>query len=279
MDNEVKLNEPVIGTEFFKSVAVVVGGSSGIGYHTCLKLIKCGYTVYNLSRSKTAAERVIDIATDVENEGSLESAISDIIAAEKRIDVLVYSAGTSLAAPVEETLDEDMNRLFNINYFGAVKAVKLVLPSMRETGGGKIVLVSSLGGVVPIAFDAHYSASKAALDMFVRALNVEVNRFGIYATSVQPGPTDTRFTFKRKVYDDNEKSPYYKAMRRASFSLAKMEQCGAEPWRVAACIVDTIKKERPPESVTNGFINKAAKTAKKFLPEKVTDFINSLQYE
>ncbi len=262
-----------------KKVALIVGGSTGIGYHTAAKLLEADYTVYNLSRGKAELDGVKNLRADVEKTEELEAAIDGFAQKEGRLDLLVYSAGYSMAAPVEHVMLKDVYRLFEVNYFGALKTVKKILPIMRDSGGGRIILVSSMGGVMPIAFDSFYSSSKAALDMLARGLNMEVRPYGIYVTSVQPGGVATRFTFKRNIYESAQVGDYADAMRRATVSLEQIEQGGMTPEAVADEIISIAHSKNPPAESAIGLKNKTFKFAQKILPEKFSDSINSNMYE
>lgn len=260
-------------------VALIVGGSTGIGYHTSIKLLEKGYCVYNLSRGKSECENIVNLCADVEKDAELNAAIENLRQKAGRLDLLVYSAGYSMAAPVEHVKLKDVYRLFEVNYFGALKTVKKSLPLMRAAGGGRIIFISSMGGVMPIAFDSFYSSSKAALDMLARGLNMEVNPFGIYVTSVQPGGVATRFTFKRNIYPESECGEYASALRAATVSLEQTEQGGMDPMAVADEIVSIAQSKNPPVTAAIGLKNKTFKLAQKVLPEKFCDSINKNMYE
>lgn len=262
-----------------KKTALVVGGSTGIGFHTAARLADMGYSVYNASRGAAEYDVVRNLTVDVEISETIDAAVDELWQKEGRIDVLVYSAGYSMAAPVEHAKQKDIQRLFEVNYFGAVKFVRKVLPYMKAGGGGKIIFISSMGGVFPIAFDAFYSSSKAALDMLARALAIEVEPFGIYVTSVQPGGVSTRFTFKRNVYESDEVGEYADRMTAAVEALAKAEQDGLDPETVADEVVSVIKAAKPPVTCAVGIKNKTFKLAQKILPEKISEAMNRNMYE
>ena len=130
--------------------AIVVGGSSGIGYETCARLVSRGWNVTNISRTPCKNPK--------EKHGR---------------DVLVYSAGFSMAAPIEYAKESDYRYLFDVNFFGALKAMQAAIPFMKNSGG-RIILVGSLGGELPIIFDSFYSSSKAALEMLVREASTKL---------------------------------------------------------------------------------------------------------
>jgi len=258
-----------------KKAVVVVGGSSGIGYHVAKIFSQKGITVYNLSRRSCDIDNVKNIICDVSNGVQLRQAFESIT---QPISVLIYSAGFSMAAPVEYAKEEDYKYLFEVNFFGMLKSVQYVLPKMKQSGGN-IVVVSSIGGVVPIFFDSFYSASKAGVDMFVKACSYELKKYNICITSVQPGGTKTDFTFKRKVYPDSSVGDYAQDMKQAVSMLSAIEQRGMEAKKVAKIIYDVTQKSNPPLTITCGVTNKAIKTFDRVLPTKaVVGLFKSIYY-
>lgn len=258
--------------------ALIFGASSGIGLEMGKILSAKAFEVYNASRTTAPEETICSIPCDVTRAGDIEHAVKTVLDAERKIDLMIYSAGYSMAAPVEYALEEDYRYLFEVNYFGAVKALKETIPSMRANGGGKIILVSSIGAVLPIAFDAFYSSSKAALDMLSRAANVELNPYNIYVSSVQVGGTCTRFTFKRNVYPEQEVGCYGEKMNKAAVALAGIEQGGMLPEESAAAVLKVLEGKIPPMIAGAGWKNKTFSISSKILPVRVADFINKNQY-
>ena len=261
-----------------KRSALIIGASSGIGLAAARKLCDAGYSVYNGSRTPCPDERVISLTVDVTQKDTVQKAAARVLADCGKIDALVYSAGFSMAAPVELAEEKDYRYLFEVNFFGALDCVREVLPEMRKAASGKIVLVSSMGGILPIAYDAFYSASKAALIMLAKELNLEVNRFGIHAVAVLPGGTATRFTFKRKVYPAEQTEPYTADMDKAVGSLAGMEQGGMEADEVADTIIRAISSDNPPAVIASGLANKAYYLSQKLLPDRLTEKLISDKY-
>ena len=267
-----------------RPVAVVVGGSSGIGFYTLQGLIKQNYVVYNLSRTGADLCKFCDrdfsnICCDVAVRGSIEQSIEDIVDTHGRIDVLVYSAGASLSAPLEHVSEQDFRRIFEVNYFGFIKALWQVLPVMRENNSGRIVVLSSLAGSFPVPFDAPYSASKAALDITVKSLALELKPFNISVTAVTPGGVSSSFTFKRKIYGEHECGEYWSAADKACTKLANIEQTGLDPMIVADKVLDVIASKNPPTSVTVGLGNKALRVVNRVLPGFLSDRINGAFYK
>lgn len=249
-------------------VILVIGGSSGIGLATASKLADAGHVVYCGARTDCPDERISSLYVDVTRPETVTDCVEKILDETGRIEQLVYSAGFSMAAPVEFAEEEDYRYLYEVNFFGALAAVRAVLPHMRTNSYGRIALIGSMGGVLPIAYDAFYSSSKAALMMLGKELNMEVNPFGIYATTVLPGGTSTRFTFKRKVYTSDEAGLYSGDLDKSVGTLAGIEQGGMSPEEVADTVIKVLDDPVPPAVVASGIKNKTYYLTQKLMPEK-----------
>lgn len=201
-------------------VAVVTGGSNGIGLAAVQALLKAGVVVYELSRREVVSHPAHHIVCDVTDERAVVSAVSGVLQAEGHVDVLLCCAGYGISGATEFTQLDDAKRQFDVNFFGVVNAVKAVLPFMRRQGSGRIVIVSSVAGAIAIPFQTFYSSSKAALNAYAQALGNEVRPYGVTVTAVMPGDIATGFTAARQKSDlgDNEYGG------RVSKSVAKMEQ-------------------------------------------------------
>ena len=260
-----------------RRTAIVVGGSSGIGCETCSKLINRGWNVINISRTKCKIAKVKNEIADVVAGSTLSDIITRTGESFKSIDALVYSAGFSMAAPIEYAKESDYRYLFDVNFFGALKAMQAVIPFMKVKGG-RIILVGSLGGELPIIFDSFYSASKAALEMLAREAYIELKPYNIKVTAFLPGGTRTEFTFKRKVYSDDDNKTYSQNVVRAVDALADMEQRGMLPSEVAEDILKIIYSDKPPVVKVSGFKNSAYRIVSHVLPEKMTLYFDNRMY-
>ncbi|MDE7439972.1 MAG: SDR family NAD(P)-dependent oxidoreductase [Clostridia bacterium] len=260
-----------------KRTAIVVGGSSGIGCETCSKLINRGWNVVNISRTQCKIAKVKNEVADVVSGSTLSDIITRTGEKFNSIDALIYSAGFSMAAPIEYAKESDYRYLFDVNFFGALKAMQAVIPFMKGKGGN-IVLVGSLGGELPILFDSFYSASKAALEMLAREAYLELKPYNIKVTAFLPGGTRTEFTFKRKVYSDDDNKMYSQSVSRAVDALADMEQRGMAPTEVADDICKIIYSAKPPVVKASGFKNSAYRIMSHVMPEKVTLYFDDRMY-
>lgn len=276
--NTAEKKEAVLRADGAKKTVIIVGASSGIGYETALRLIGRGFTVVNISRTPCSMQRVKNYAADVTVGDTLEKAVAEAVKAAGGLYALVYSAGFSMAAPIEYADEKDYRYLFDVNYFGALRALKCAVPHLKKRGG-RIVFVSSMGGTFPVAFDSFYSSSKAAVDMLAKAAAIELEPYHIHVCSVQPGGTSTGFTFKRKIYADEENREYAAKLKRATAALANMEQGGLSAGEVAKQVVEVLCEKHPPLSVRCGGMSKFYAAAKRVLPDRATQFINKKAYK
>ena len=179
-------------------VAIVTGGSSGIGAAAAAYLAAHGCTVYEFSRhEKGGCASVRHVTADVTDEASVAAAVQAVLAAEGRIDILLNNAGFGISGAAEFTSVEEAQRQLEVNFWGMVRVTRAVLPVMRAQRGGRIVNTSSVAAVTPIPFQTYYSVSKAAINSFTMSVGNEVRPYGIRISAVIPGGTRTGFTDAR----------------------------------------------------------------------------------
>lgn len=249
-----------------KNVAIVIGGSSGIGNSVIEKMLNKSYIVHQISRHQSLNPRVKNHVCDVINDENLKKIIKEIEKEEGQIDILVYSAGCSMAIPLEYTKKSEYRYLFDVNFFGIVESIKSIIPIMKQKKKGRIIVISSLGSNIPIAYDAFYSSSKAAIDNLVFNANLECNKDNIYITSVLPGGTKTAFTYKRKI--NNNYANEYQNLGNAVKSLEKKEQNGMRPEKVAKVVMKELQKDKPKILIVVGIKNKIYYLISKIIPKK-----------
>ena len=224
-------------------VAIVTGGTSGIGKATALALKASGCTVYEFSRRAQGVEGLHHIAADVTSEDSVRAAVAQVMDAEGRIDILVNNAGFGISGAIEFTSTADAKSLFDVNFFGMVNMNRAVIPIMRQAGRGRIVNLSSVAAQVPIPFQAYYSATKASVNAYAMALANELRPFGITVCAVMPGDIHTGFTAARRKVSEGD--DIYGG--RISRSVARMEhdeQTGMDPAKAGAYIAKVALRER-----------------------------------
>jgi NAD(P)-dependent dehydrogenase (short-subunit alcohol dehydrogenase family) len=174
---------------------LVTGASSGIGAASAALLSARGFSVWGTSRRPptTPAPGMRWLAMDVRDEASVADGVARVVAEDGRIDALVCNAGIGIFGSIEETTLARARAQFETNVFGVLTLVRAVVPAMRVRRAGRIVVVGSLAGRAPIPFQAHYSATKAAVDSLVQGLRMELDPFGIGVSLVEPGDIKTAF--------------------------------------------------------------------------------------
>lgn len=226
-----------------KKIAVLTGGTSGIGMQTALALKNAGYTVYELSRRAQGIEGLNHLIADVTDEAAVKKAVDEIVAREGKIDVLVNNAGFGISGAVEFTKTEDAKRLFDTNFFGMVNMNRAVVPVMREAGQGRIVNISSVAGQIPIPFQTYYSAAKAATNSYTMALANELRPYGITVCAVQPGDIKTGFTKAREKTVDGD-DVYGGRIGRSVSRMEHDEQTGMDPAVAGKFIANVAMKKK-----------------------------------
>jgi len=226
-------------------VALVTGGSSGIGAAAVKALLGAGFKVYELSRRERRPEGAgaIHISADVADELQAAAAVERIAAAEGRLDLLVNCAGFGISGALEFTRLGDAKRQLDVNLFGAFVMSRAVIPLMRRNGGGRIINVSSVAACVPLPFQAWYSVSKAGINSLSLALANEVGRFGIGVCAVMPGDTRTGFTDARLKAGGGDEV-YGGAVARSVARMERDERGGAPPEKVGRLICALALKKR-----------------------------------
>ena len=176
--------------------ALVTGASSGIGEATAERLAKAGYKAYGTSRrGALVGQRSFEmLPLDVTSDESVEATVSEVLRLEGRIDVLVNSAGFSVApAGAEESSIEQARSIFDTNFFGIVRMIRAVVPHMRHQGGGRIINIGSVLGFLPMPYMALYAATKHAIEGYSESLDHELRTRGIRISVIEPAYTKTQF--------------------------------------------------------------------------------------
>src|SRR5215217_4296338 len=211
-------------------VAVVTGSSSGIGFETALTLARNGLYTYATMRNLKKATSIKEIANkealplkviqlDVDDDLSAENAIQEIISEKRRIDILVNNAGYGLVGPIEDiSIEEEIKPQFETNLYGVIRVTQQVLPIMRRQKSGRIVNVSSIGGIVGYPFSAAYCSTKFALEGLSESLSYEVEQFGIKVILIEPALVISDFHNNAKIVIKSDKaansSPYTQTMNK-----------------------------------------------------------------
>lgn len=170
-------------------VAVVTGGTKGIGLAVVKRLLSNGYKVHNLDIE--LSEIGIFHQCDVSDVSAVQSCINAICEQSKRIDVLVSNAGKHLSANIESTDEQTLDALFALNVKGAYAAVQSVLPSMKAQNSGAIILVASDQAIIGKQNSFAYNLTKHALASMAKTTALDYASFNIRVNAVCPGTIET----------------------------------------------------------------------------------------
>jgi NAD(P)-dependent dehydrogenase (short-subunit alcohol dehydrogenase family) len=230
------------------SVVLITGCSSGFGLLSALEFARQGHETFasmrniakadplrKMAESESLAVEVVEL--DVMTDASVQRAVSSVVDAAGRIDIVVNNAGIGRYGTVELILEEHMRETFETNFFGPVRVMRSVLPHMRAQRSGCIVNVTSVAAVLPgIPGTSMYSASKHALSAVTEALRVELEPFGISVALVEPG------FFTTSVVDNaprelDPSSPYADLEQAVVQYFTASMSAAADPQVVARTIV------------------------------------------
>ena len=253
-------------------VALVTGVSSGIGHATARLLIARGYRVFGTARSPTTpvppgVERVL---LDVRDGASIGSGVREVLEKARRVDLLVNNAGGAMIGAVEETSLDQAQRLFDVNFFGAVRMTQAVLPAMRAQRSGRIVFISSVVGFLPAPFMAFYAASKHALEGLAESLDHETRALGIRALLVEPAFMRTNIGASGMLAE-RPLDAYAAARGRAGETVRGRVSEGEDPAVVAEAVLQAAGADRPRLRYPVGRRAGLLARLRRFLPANVFD--------
>lgn len=256
-----------------KPVALVTGASSGIGQATAERLAAAGYTVYGTSRRGAApGQRPFQmLALDVTSDASVEAAVSALLRAEGRIDLLVNNAGFSVApAGAEESSLEQARAIFETNFFGIVRMTRAVLPHMRRQGSGRIINIGSVLGFLPAPYMALYAATKHALEGYSESLDHELRTRGIRVSVIEPAYTRTQFD-ANLLAPDAPLEEYREVRGAVTRQLQAVFETADEPAVVAEVVLKAAVAARPKLRYTAGGLANRLRLMRRFVPAGAMD--------
>ncbi len=239
-----------------EKVALVTGSSSGIGFETALALARENYFTFASMRNTDKAGKIQEIAKkenlnlevielDVDKEESIKSAVKKIQEQKGRIDVLVNNAGYGLFGCVEDITIDDLKAQFETNFFGVVRLIQEITPTMRKHGSGIIVNVSSVAGRIGFPGTPAYISSKFALEGLSESMRYELSPFGIKTIIIEPGVIKTDFFSSMKVAKGKPYSPYKEITEKVMNGVKMMAEMGTPPDEVAKTIIKAIQTKEP----------------------------------
>ncbi len=259
-----------------KRVAIVTGGTSGIGLCTAKALTAAGYAVYTFSRRGTGPSGMTHLCVDVADETAVQAAVERVAAEAGQLDLVVNCAGFGISGAVEFTDTEAARRLFNVNFFGMVRVNRAALPHLRKSRG-RILNISSVAAPVAIPFQAYYSCTKAAVNDYTLALANELRPLGVSVCAIMPGDIRTGFTAAREKETAGD-DVYQGRIARSVSRMEHDEQTGMAPETAGAYICKIARKRRIKGLYAIGSEYKFFCFLAKALPVRLLNWIVGLIY-
>jgi NAD(P)-dependent dehydrogenase (short-subunit alcohol dehydrogenase family) len=235
---------------------IVTGASSGLGRAFAQALLEAGFSVVGTVRKQEATQefealkpgaafaRVLDVTEAPER---LASMVEDVERNVGPVYALINNAGYGHEGTLEESPMEELRQQFEVNVFGAVAMMKAVLPHMRARHEGRILNVTSMGGLMTMPGLSYYHGSKFALEGISSSLAKEVRPLGIFVTAVEPGMFRTDWAGRSMVRSERSISDYdsvFNPIREAR--IARSGQQPGDPIKAGQAIADFLTVAEPP---------------------------------
>jgi NAD(P)-dependent dehydrogenase (short-subunit alcohol dehydrogenase family) len=264
--------------------ALITGASTGIGRATALHLAGAGWTVFAGVRKiadgealmADGGERVEPIVLDVTDPAQVAAALERVNEHGGRLDALINNAGIGYGGPLELIPIGDLRNQLEVNVLGPVAVTQALLPALRRARG-RVVLVSSIGGLVAMAFTAPYAASKHAIEAIGDALRVELRSSHVQVALIEPGSVATPIWDKSRAQGEGLSVPpelvdqYGHVPAAMNKVLRDTERRGVPPEQVAKTIEHALTARRMKARYVIGRDARAMLIAKRLLPDHVFD--------
>lgn len=263
---------------------LITGCSSGLGKNLASVALEQGKQVVVTARDvKTLAEfsdawpkTAFVLPLDVNDAGSVQSAVDAAVNHFGKLDVLVNNAGYCLRGAVEECSMEEIQKEFDTNFFGAVRTIQAVLPHMRKAHHGIIINFSSIAALSTSEGSAFYGAAKCAVEGMSDGLRKEVAPLGIRVMVVEPGPFKTDFFYRSIDVNKNNIADYAETAGKRKVRLKNLDESGLTGWgdvrKAAKVIIRAAESPEPPFRLLLGSL--AVKMGEKFAADRAREVEN-----
>lgn len=255
-------------------VVVITGASGGIGYAIAKNLSSHGCRVYDLSRTIKPHTEIAGVyQCNVNDTSKAESILDEIFKKEGKINVFINNAGFGIAGAIENAKSENIYAQVDTNLSAVMALSSVAIKYFKQSGGGNLINICSVGGIIPLPYQAAYSATKAGVDVFSRALANEVKQFKIKVTTVLPGDMKTNFTARRIIDNDTNDEQYKKSVEKSIKKAEKEELNGGSPDIVGKVVYKILKRKNPPLRKTVGFTYKLIVFLPRIFPLKFVNWL------
>jgi NAD(P)-dependent dehydrogenase (short-subunit alcohol dehydrogenase family) len=251
----------------------ITGASTGIGLATAKLLTAQGHEVWGTSRDEKRIPQLPHlhgVRLDLSDRESIDRAFDTALAEAGHFDVVINNAGSGHFGPAENLSADDVTNQFQLLVFGHLQLLRLALKTMRPSGSGLIINVTSLAARLPVPFMAAYNAAKAAMASFTMSIQLELTNSGVRIVDLQPGDICTEFN--DAVTKSQQQDPRYEAKVAKTWSTVERNMASApKPELVARHVLKLIEQANPPRRVTVGdtFQSKIAPLIFRFLPQRI----------
>jgi len=261
-------------------VALVTGGSSGMGKDFAKALLKEGYVVYTVARRLEQMDDLKKLGAytlkmDVTREEDVRQVVDTIKAQHGHVDVLINNAGFGLYGAMEDITIDEARYQFEVNIFGLATITQMLLPGMREQRSGKIINISSVGGKVYTPLGSWYHATKHALEGWSDSLRLELKQFNIDVVVIEPGAIKTGFgdIMIKPMVKRSGNGPYGQianGLAKSTMDIYAKNQA-SEPEVITDLIVKAVRAKKPKTRYVAGAFAKPMIFIRKWFGDRVFD--------
>ncbi|MCP4393958.1 MAG: SDR family oxidoreductase [Alphaproteobacteria bacterium] len=227
---------------FNNKVAIVTGGTTGIGKETCTKLSREGAIVYNLDINEIKNNKINFIKCDVSSYTEIQNAVQKICKKEKKINLLFANAGIHLFANIEETSIEEFERILSVNAKGVFYILKEVIPIMKKQKEGNIILMGSDQSIIGKGRSSIYGMTKGAIAQLTKSTAIDYAEYNIKINCICPGTIETPL-LNKAVEDFNNSTGINKEKILKLLKEAQPIKRIAEPLEVANVVCFLLSDE------------------------------------
>lgn len=256
------------GNQTHQKTWFITGCSTGFGREIARKAISAGYNVVATARNPVQIEdlaaenheNVLLLPLDVTNEAQVRAAVQQALEKFGQIDVLVNNAGIGYFSTVEESVEEETMRMFEINFWGMMEVTKEVLPHFRSQKSGHIINLSSVGGLAAFPSVGYYNATKFAVEGISESLAKEVEPIGIRVTLIEPGTFRTDWAGRSANRSQTKITAYMETVGPRINRPSGQEP--GNPAKLAEAVLQVVELPNPPLRLLLGKDAYAVTTAK-----------------
>jgi short-subunit dehydrogenase len=251
----------------------LTGASSGIGRAIAEALVARGDEVWGTSRDPARmwqSERLHSVRLDLADSNTIGEGFERALREAGHFDVVINNAGSGHFGPAEHLSEAEIQKQFQILFFGHLQLMRLAFAAMRGSGKGLIINVTSLASRLPVPFMAAYNAAKAAMAAFTMSIQLELSDSSIRIVDLQPADICTRFN--DEIHPEAGKFPHYEQQLAKTWAATDQNMKNAlKPELVAEHVLRLIDATNPPPQITVGdfFQSKVAPFVFRFLPQRL----------